>query len=292
MAKKQILAPSLLVTFLLYISLPWLSFNGIHLLLFHFQEHRFEFLFMAFEASTHQLIYIIVTLFIGLILTLNFTLSRFFCGYYCPSGLASIIHLKFTNPFVLFGTIFGLAFSIAFATIAYFTPAYTLFLDFFDFQTGSIFVGILTTLFTSIFLLFRGWYCSILCPYYFISAILPQEGKQTYEFKDKESCIECNKCVKICPIDDLDIKNGFDIRCVQCGLCEVACEDVMFKHSQKHSLISKKLLHNSIYNSFSKNGIFLGIITLILMIGTIYFILDSSFLDYCYLSNKGLHFVK
>jgi polyferredoxin len=254
MATKQILAPSLLFTLFAYITIPWMSFDGIHLLMFHFEKHRFEFFFMAFESSTHQLIYTIVTLFIGLILTLNFTLSRFFCGFYCPSALASIIHLKFKNPFVLFIVIFTLAFLLAFSTIAYFTPAYKLLSHYTEFGLGAIFVGILATLFTSIFLLFRGWYCSILCPYFFVSAILPQEGKQTFAFKEKENCIDCHKCVKICPVDDLDIKNGFDMRCVQCGLCEVACEDVMMKHSQKHSLISKKLEKITIFNSFSKHG--------------------------------------
>jgi polyferredoxin len=124
MAKRAILAPSMLATLFVYMVIPWINFDGIHLLMFNFEQHRFEFLFMAFETSTHQLIYIVLTLFIALILVLNFTLSRFFCGYYCPSALATIIHLKFKNPFVLFGVIFSLAFSLAFSTVAYFSPAY------------------------------------------------------------------------------------------------------------------------------------------------------------------------
>ena len=77
------------------------------------------------------------------------------------------------------------AFVLAFSTISYFTSASNLVLNFTKFDTASIFVGILTTLFTSIFLVFRGWYCSILCPYFFVSAILPQKDKQTLEFFDK-----------------------------------------------------------------------------------------------------------
>ena len=38
--------------------------------------------------------------------------------------------------------------------------------------------------------------------------------------KNNDFYIDCDKCVKVCPIDELDIKAGFDIRCVQCGLCE------------------------------------------------------------------------
>ena len=288
MAKKQILVPSLLVTSCLYILFPWLSFDNIHFLMFNFEFHRFEFLFMAFEASTHQLIYIIVALFIGLLLGLNLTISRFFCGYFCPSSIASIIALKFKNPFLIFLSVFSFAFILAFSTISYFTSAFDLFLNFTKFDTASIFVGVLTTAFTSIFLVFRGWYCSILCPYFFVSAILPQEKKQTFEFFDKESCISCEKCVKICPIDDLDIKAGFDMRCVQCGLCESACESVMTKFN-KTSLITKKYKDRNIFRSFSQNGYILGITIFILMIILILYILDNSFLDNCYFVNKNLY---
>ncbi len=288
MAKKQILVPSLFITFCLYILTPWFSFNNIHFLMFNFEFHRFEFLFMAFEASTHQLIYIVITLFIGLLVGLNLTISRFFCGYFCPTSLASIIAMKLKNPFVLFFTIMSFAFILAFSTISYFTSAVDLFLNFTKFDTASIFVGVLTTAFTSIFLVFRGWYCSILCPYFFVSAVLPQEEKQTFEFFDKDSCIDCDKCVKVCPIDDLDIKAGFDIRCVQCGLCEVACESVMTKFN-KSSLITKKYKDRNIFKSFSKNGYIWGSLVFTVMIFTIIYILDSANLDNCYFINKNLY---
>lgn len=288
MAKKQILAPTLFITLFLYVLFPWLSFNNIHFLMFNFEFHRFEFLFMAFEASTHQLIYIVLTLFIGLIVGLNLTISRFYCGYFCPSSIASFISLRFKNPFLIFVSVLTLAFILSFSTISYFTSAFDLFLNFTKFNTASIFVGVLTTAFTSIFLVFRGWYCSILCPYFFVSAVLPQEEKQTFEFFDKNSCIDCDKCVKVCPIDELDIKAGFDIRCVQCGFCETACDSVMIKFN-KSSLIKKKYKDRNIFRSFSKNGYIWGIIVFTIMIFTIIYILDSSNLDNCYFINKNLY---
>ena len=288
MAKKQILAPTLFITLFLYVLFPWLSFNNIHFLMFNFEFHRFEFLFIASEASTHQLIYIVVSLFIGLIVGLNLTISRFYCGYFCPSTIASFISLRFKNPFFIFGIVLILAFVLAFSTIAYFTSAFDLFLNFTKFDTASIFVGVLTTAFTSIFLVFRGWYCSILCPYFFVSAVLPQEEKQTFEFFDKNSCIDCDKCVKVCPIDELDIKAGFDMRCVQCGLCETACDSVMIKFN-KSSLITKKYKDRNIFKSFSKNGYIWGSLVFTVMIFTIIYILDSSNLDNCYFINKNLY---
>ena len=114
MAKKQVLAPTLLITFFLYVLFPWMSFNNIHLLMFNFEFHRFEFLFMAFEASTHQLIYIVISLFIGLLVGLNFTISRFFCGYFCPSSFATFITTSIKNPFILFFFFFLFALVLAF----------------------------------------------------------------------------------------------------------------------------------------------------------------------------------
>lgn len=289
MAKQTILRyPSLWVTFLIYTIIPWIQFEDLHLLMFNFEHHRLEIFFTAFEASIHQQIYIIITIFIALLVGLNLTLSRFYCGYFCPSSLATLILQKLNNPILEFFIIGLFAFILAFSTIAYFTPAYELAINFTSFPPSAIFVGIITTGILSMFLVFRGWYCSILCPYYFVSAILPQEDKQTFELKDKDSCINCDKCVKICPVDNLDIKNGFDIRCLQCGLCDIACEDVMLKHNKK-SLIGLRIHTRTIFNSFSKYGRIYALLIYFISIFLFVYILDSGFLDFCYFENKGLH---
>ena len=241
---------------------------------------------MGCEASTHQLIYSVIALFVSLLLFLNFTLSRFFCGYFCPSSLATILAHKIKNPFLHFFVVASMALLLAFSTIAYFTPAEYLAVHFFDFGTATIFTGILATALTSIFLVFRGWYCSILCPYFFVSAILTQNLKQKFEFTNDSECIKCDKCVTICPIDNLDIKNGFDIRCVQCGLCADVCAKIM-QPKHKESLIIKT--DTTIFNSFSKFGYLFGIAILVTMLCLMAYILDGSFLDFCYFTNKNLH---
>jgi cytochrome c oxidase accessory protein FixG len=39
-------------------------------------------------------------------------------------------------------------------------------------------------------------------------------------------CIECNKCVAVCP-QGIDIRNGFQLECIACGACIDACDDVL-----------------------------------------------------------------
>ena len=106
--------------------------------------------------------------------------------------------------------------------------------------------------------------------------------------KNNDFYIDCDKCVKVCPIDELDIKAGFDIRCVQCGLCESACESVMLKFN-KTSLITKKFKDRNIFRSFSKNGYILGVFILVIIILTIVYLLNGAFLDNCYFTNKSLY---
>ena len=287
MANQKILIPkSLWITYAIFVIIPWISFDKIHLILFNFEHHRFELMFQVYQASTHQLIYIVFTIFISLLLGLNFTLSRFFCGYFCPSSLSHLITQKFENVFIGSFMVVIFSFLLGLASVGYFCSVYSIVFNFLDFNSCTIFVLILSSVFVGIFLIFRSWYCSILCPYFFVSSILPQENKQIFEFTNKENCIECEKCVKNCPIENLDIKSGFDIRCIQCGLCEIECQDIMSR-LKKDSLIKLKFTNRKLWNSFSRNGIFYIIAFVLICLIIVNFILDVQFLDFCYIENKG-----
>jgi len=41
-------------------------------------------------------------------------------------------------------------------------------------------------------------------------------------------CIDCNQCVAVCPTG-IDIREGSQLGCIQCGLCIDACDGVMTK---------------------------------------------------------------
>ncbi|NWL75175.1 FixG Ig-like domain-containing protein, partial [Bradyrhizobium elkanii] len=49
-------------------------------------------------------------------------------------------------------------------------------------------------------------------------------------------CIDCNQCVAVCPTG-IDIRDGAQLGCIQCGLCIDACDAVMTKVSRKTGLI-------------------------------------------------------
>jgi cytochrome c oxidase accessory protein FixG len=56
-------------------------------------------------------------------------------------------------------------------------------------------------------------------------------------WEDRGSCIDCKQCVAVCPMG-IDIRDGSQLECINCGLCIDACDDVMTKIGQPLGLIA------------------------------------------------------
>ncbi len=50
-------------------------------------------------------------------------------------------------------------------------------------------------------------------------------------------CIDCRQCVTVCPTG-IDIRNGAQLECIQCGLCIDACDNIMDKIGRPTRLIA------------------------------------------------------
>lgn len=136
------------------------------------------------------------------------------------------------------------------AWVLYFSDAPTLVKDLATFQTPAIayiWIGILTA---STYLLAghaREQVCFYMCPWPRIQAALTDEWalNVTYKYDRGEprcslkkgrdlralgekigECVDCHQCVAVCPTG-IDIRNGAQLGCIQCGLCIDACDNVM-----------------------------------------------------------------
>ena len=136
------------------------------------------------------------------------------------------------------------------AWVLYFADAPTLVKDLATFQAplvAYVFIGLLT--FTTYAL--AGWMreqvCVYMCPWPRIQAALTDEYalNVTYRYDRGEprasvkkaaalhehgqpagDCIDCLQCVHVCPTG-VDIRDGPNLGCIQCGLCIDACDAVM-----------------------------------------------------------------
>ncbi|MBP2431768.1 cytochrome c oxidase accessory protein FixG [Bradyrhizobium japonicum] len=146
------------------------------------------------------------------------------------------------------------------AWVLYFADAPTLVRDLATFQAPAIAYVWIAMLTASTYLLagyVREQVCVYMCPWPRIQAALTDEWalNVTYKYDRGEprcsvkkafdirslgekagDCIDCNQCVAVCPTG-IDIRDGAQLGCIQCGLCIDACDAVMTKVSRKAGLI-------------------------------------------------------
>jgi polyferredoxin len=105
--------------------------------------------------------------------------------------------------------------------------------------------------------------CTYMCPWPRIQAALTDEWalNVTYRYDRGEKrtsvkkaaelralgehvgdCIDCYQCVAVCPTG-IDIRNGPQLECIQCGLCIDACDNVM-KKIGREKLLDVNVLHD------------------------------------------------
>jgi cytochrome c oxidase accessory protein FixG len=146
------------------------------------------------------------------------------------------------------------------AWVLYFDDAPTLVKQLATFQApviAYVWIGILTTTTYVLAGYMREQVCTYMCPWPRIQAALTDEWalNVTYRYDRGEKrtsvkkaaelrakgeqvgdCVDCYQCVAVCPTG-IDIRNGPQLECIQCGLCIDACDAVMTKIGRPTRLI-------------------------------------------------------
>ncbi len=87
------------------------------------------------------------------------------------------------------------------------------------------------------FTLVRHRFCTTVCPYGYLQGLLGDGNTLLVHYRDEtHECIECKKCVRVCPMG-IDIRESpFQIECIHCAECIDACDQIMAR-LKKPSLI-------------------------------------------------------
>ncbi len=147
------------------------------------------------------------------------------------------------------------------AWVLYFADAPTLVKELATFQApliAYIWIGILTFTTYALAGFMREQVCVYMCPWPRIQAALTDEwalnvtyrrdrGEPRMSVKKADAarshgevagdCVDCRQCINVCPTG-VDIRNGVQLGCIQCGLCIDACDNVMKEIGRPTRLIS------------------------------------------------------
>jgi len=151
----------------------------------------------------------------------------------------------------------GIAFGTGGAWIFYFHDAPTLIRTFWIGQAPMTAYASCALL-TATTYIFAGWMreqvCIYMCPWPRIQgAMLDQHSLQVTYLRDRGEprgshkkgqswdgrgdCIDCHQCVVVCPMG-IDIRDGSQLECINCGLCVDACDDILGKLNRPTGLIA------------------------------------------------------
>ena len=151
----------------------------------------------------------------------------------------------------------GISFGTGGAWIFYFHDAPTLIRDFWIGQgpaTAYISCAVLTATTYTFAGTMREQVCTYMCPWPRIQGAMldkhslqvtyrrdrgeprgPHKKNQSWE--GRGDCVDCNQCVVVCPMG-IDIRDGAQLECINCGLCIDACDEIMQRVGRPKGLIS------------------------------------------------------
>lgn len=261
--RRDIVYSILIVVFLV---LPWIPVGNTQAVLLDIPNRRFSIFGLQFWAHDGPMLFFV---FAGFALSLIFVSAvwgRVWCGWACPQtvfidGVYRRIEAFFEGPaakrklldqspwtFEKFRKrLFKhLAFLIVTLIITHSFLAYFVGSDRLLEMVGRppsenwitfLFILVTTAILYFNFAWFREQFCIILCPYGRLQSALFDKSTMIVGYdKARGDCIECNKCVNVCPTA-IDIRDGVQLECIACTACMDACDEIMTKVKKPLGLI-------------------------------------------------------
>lgn len=150
-----------------------------------------------------------------------------------------------------------------------------------------------TGVFYGVFAYIREIVCTTICPYGRLQSVMldknsmqvaydyfrgePRGKMSKSESAPKGDCIDCKKCVIVCPTG-IDIRNGVQMECVGCTACIDACDEVMEKIHRPLGLIryasENQIANQTPFRFTSRMKVYTGV--LVFLMGLMTFLIMSS----------------
>ncbi|MDT8420586.1 MAG: 4Fe-4S dicluster domain-containing protein [Desulfuromonadales bacterium] len=236
------------LTTLLLLVIPWISIHGNGLLRIDLNSLSLHFFGEILRIEELYLFLIFCLLFGVTFLLITMVFGRIWCGWACPQTTLTDLAEWFSRRIglrlnsnrlagqlwrkLLAHLFFLLLALLVGANLVWFFVAPQRFFS--ELALGTLpfgawisWLSISLTVYLDLALV-RRLMCSEFCPYGRFQTALADQGTLTLHLPLEESyrCIECNSCVNVCPMG-IDIREGFQIECINCGRCLDACRKIM-----------------------------------------------------------------
>ena len=236
--------------FLAFLVLPF--FNVVR---FDLPRQRFYFAGHELWINEFASIFFAMMFLMFLVVASSVFYGRVYCGYMCPQMIFSeasqalearirrLVVKKFGHSkaatrerlvrLCFFAALAAGSVFLAFVFISYFVEPRDLLrrLLSFDVRTAAGISGAAVTLVTFLdFAFVRQRFCTTVCPYGYLQGLLGDGNTLLVHYRDpSHDCIECKRCVRVCPMG-IDIrKSPFQIECIHCAECIDACDEILAK---------------------------------------------------------------
>lgn len=238
---------------LLLLLLPWLKVEGKSLLRIDIPGLNLYLFGQVLRIQELYLVLLATLIFVFSFLLITVVLGRVWCGWLCPQTTLSDVaewaakrlglkvkHNRLqgslSKKILLQGGYLFLSFLMASNLLWYFIspPLFFTRLIALDLHYATWITFVLTGLLIYLDLaLVRRLVCSDFCPYGRVQTAIVDKATLTLHLPDTEleRCIECNSCVRTCPME-IDIREGYQVECTNCGRCLDACRQVMAKRNE------------------------------------------------------------
>jgi len=231
-----------LACFLLFLALPFLN-----VMRFDIPHQRFYFAGQELWISEFVIVFFALMFLLFVIIAISVFYGRVYCGYLCPQMIFSEASMalqgrmqrrfarrgypKAAARAAFYAVLAAASVVLAFVFISYFVEPRDLFhrLASLDVHTAGGISGVAVTILTFLDLAFvRLRFCTTACPYGYLQGMLGDGHTLLVHYRDDaHDCIECKKCVRVCPMG-IDIRESpYQIECIHCAECIDACGEIM-----------------------------------------------------------------